>query len=90
MAHTNVGLLLDEGRILKACKTAIINVESSNEKMSFLGGGTLPSVVASAFERCTLRWRLAPPDTTYKCGSVQRSEVARAEWTDRRECAQPI
>ena len=27
---------LDEGRILKASKTAIINVESSNDKMSFL------------------------------------------------------
>ena len=36
MATANVGLLLDEGRILKASKTAIINVESSNDKMSFL------------------------------------------------------
>ena len=36
MATANVGLLLDEGRIIKASKTAIINVESSNEKMSFL------------------------------------------------------
>ena len=34
MAHANVGLLLDEGRIIKASKTAIINVESSNEKPS--------------------------------------------------------
>ena len=38
MAHANVGQLLEEGRIrmIKASKTAIINVESSNEKMSFL------------------------------------------------------
>ena len=36
MAAANVGLLLEEGRIIKASKTAIINVESSNEKMSFL------------------------------------------------------
>ena len=36
MAAANVGLLLEEGRIIKASKTAIINVESSNDKMSFL------------------------------------------------------
>ena len=33
MAHTNVGQLLEEGRTIKASKTAIINVESSNDKM---------------------------------------------------------
>ena len=36
MATANFGLLLEEGRMIKASKTAIINVESSNEKMSFL------------------------------------------------------
>ena len=36
MAHANVGLLLEDGRMIKASKTAIINVDSSNDKMSFL------------------------------------------------------